>query len=86
MCFPDQRDATISADRQSTTNDRLDELESRLLFQEDHLNTLNDVLAAQDMRMAELVRQVKQLEQQLKQNAGFAGGGDGLADEPPPHY
>jgi len=84
--FSSERDATITSDNQSTTSERLDELESRLLFQEDHLNTLNDVIAAQDMRMAELVRQIKRLEQQLKQGVGFAGGGDGSADEPPPHY
>lgn len=36
--------------------------------------------------MTELVRHISRLEQQLKQGSDFAGGGDGLADEPPPHY
>lgn len=67
-------------------SERLNDLESRLLFQEDLLNTLNDVIAAQDMRMADMVRKLDMLEQQLKQSSGFAGGGDGLAEEPPPHY
>ncbi len=89
------RDTIISAENPSATDtqnklsERLDEVESRLAFQEDLLNTLNDVIAAQDMRMAELVRQIDVLEQQLKQGSeltGFAGGGDGTAEEPPPHY
>ncbi len=57
-----------------------------MAFQEDLLNTLNDVIAAQDMRMTELVRQIDTLQQQLKQGSDFADGGDGMADEPPPHY
>ena len=89
------RDTIISTespqvtDAQNKLSERLDEVESRLVFQEDLLNTLNDVIAAQDMRMTELIRQIDVMEQQLKQGsdlAGFAGGGDGMAEEPPPHY
>ena len=68
----------------TTLSKRTDELESRLAFQEDLLNTLNDVIAQQDMRMAAFTRKLETLEQQLKLQGGFAGGDD--SHEPPPHY
>lgn len=64
---------------------RITELETRIAFQEDLLNTLNDVIANQDQRLSALIRKLDRLEEQQREN-GFGGGGDGLADEPPPHY
>ena len=56
-----------------------------MAFQEDLLSTLNDVIANQDQRLSALIRKLERLEEQQREN-GFGGGGDGLADEPPPHY
>lgn len=64
---------------------RLDDLESRIAFQEDILDKLNDIVARQDLDIQRLTRTVIFLSGQLKQLA--PGSGDDLADEPPPpHY
>lgn len=69
---------------------RITELETRVAFQEDLLNTLNDVIAKQDQLLSKLTRKIDHLEEQQRQNGyaadGGNGGGDGLAHEPPPHY
>ena len=69
---------------------RITELETRAAFQEDLLNTLNDVIAKQDQLLSMLTRKIDHLEEQQRQNGyaadGGNGGGDGLAHEPPPHY
>ncbi len=63
---------------------RIAELESRLAFQDDSLQSLSDALYAQqrlierlEMQMAALLRRVEDMRGQLP------AGGD---DVPPPHY
>jgi SlyX protein len=63
---------------------RLDDLESRIAFQEDILDKLNDIVARQDLEIQRLTRTVISLSGQLRELA--PGSGDDLADEPPPHY
>ncbi|MCP8690287.1 SlyX family protein [Marinobacterium sedimentorum] len=64
---------------------RLDDLESRIAFQEDTLDTLNAIVARQDMDIQRLTSMVKALSGQVKQLAPASP--DDLADEPPPpHY
>lgn len=64
---------------------RLDDLESRIAFQEHTLDTLNSIVARQDIEIQRLTSMVKALNGQIKQLAPHAG--DELADEPPPpHY
>ena len=78
------RQSDSEADRSEA---RITELETRTAFQEDLLNTLNDVIANQDRLLAGLSNKLEQLEEQIRQGGfGGAGGGDGLAEEPPPHY
>ncbi len=64
---------------------RLDDLESRIAFQEDTLDTLNAIVARQDLEIQRLTSMVKALNGQVKQLAPASS--DDLADEPPPpHY
>jgi SlyX protein len=64
---------------------RLDDLESRIAFQEDTLDTLNAIVARQDIDIQRLTSMVKALSGQVKQLAPASA--DDLADEPPPpHY
>jgi SlyX protein len=66
---------------------RMDELESRLAFQDDLIENLNQVVSRQDkeiielkLRLIELVRQVKDLEH------SSATSGPASEFETPPHY
>jgi SlyX protein len=66
--------------------ERLDDLESRVAFQDDLIERLNEVVARQDREIVALLRRVSALEQRLAELdetsvAGAAGG-----HEVPPHY
>lgn len=68
-------------------NERMDELESRLAFQDDLVTQLNDVVARQDQLIAGLERRLASLESKIEElaessvTAGASGG-----HEVPPHY
>ena len=64
--------------------DRINDLESRLAFQDDTINTLNDVLVAQQavverlqLQMAALIRRQEEMVGQFESSEEEA---------PPPHY
>lgn len=65
--------------------ERLADLESRIAFQEDTLDKLNDTVARQELEIERLTRMIKILNTQLQQlDRGAVGE---FADEPPPpHY
>jgi SlyX protein len=66
---------------------RLDEVESRLAFQDDLIESLNRVVARQDLELADLARRLRALEgrlDDLAETASPAGGDSG--HEVPPHY
>ncbi|UTW14037.1 SlyX family protein [Marinobacterium rhizophilum] len=64
---------------------RLDDLESRIAFQEDTLDALNAIVARQDLEIQRLTSIVKTLNGQIKQLAPASA--EDMADEPPPpHY
>lgn len=65
---------------------RITELETRTAFQEDLLNTLNDIVAKQDRQLATLTRKLDLLKEQLEQQGDGGGGSDSMGHEPPPHY
>ena len=74
-------------DRQPDAGPRLDELESRLAFQDDLIESLNRVVARQDLELADLARRLRALEGRLNELAETAGAGSGEpAHEVPPHY
>ena len=74
------------SDRQAESA-RFDELEARAAFQDDLIESLNQVVARQDRELVDLARRVRDLETRLADLAeaaslpGSAGG-----HEVPPHY
>jgi SlyX protein len=66
---------------------RLDELETRLAFQDDLIESLNDTIARQDRELVELSRRLRALESKIEDLAEAATAAGGPADqEVPPHY
>ncbi|SOZ09176.1 SlyX family protein [Cupriavidus taiwanensis] len=66
-------------------DDRLNELEIKLAFQEDLLDTLNSTVARQQQQIDLLQEQFRALYQQVRSAATIAAEAD-PAQEIPPHY
>jgi SlyX protein len=64
-------------------SDRVDALETRLTFQDETIETLNQTITAQWLKIDALTRQVVALSERLEQAEAQAPG---ATDEPPPHY
>ncbi|WP_431482518.1 SlyX family protein [Pseudomonas solani] len=65
--------------------ERINELETRLAFQDDTIQALNDVLVLQQRVVERLQLQLAALAKRQEELIGqFGGGGDD--DVPPPHY
>lgn len=64
---------------------RIDELESRLAFQDDTLQTLNQIVFNQQQVIDRLELQLQALAKRQAEMLGQLGGADG-EDVPPPHY
>ena len=66
---------------------RLDELESRLAFQDDTIENLNGVVTRQDREIRALHLQLAELRARFKELADASQPGIASADfEVPPHY
>ncbi len=63
---------------------RLEELESKVTFQEDTIQKLNEVVIDQDMRIHDLETSLRLLLDNIRAQA--TGIEIEPADEPPPHY
>jgi SlyX protein len=63
--------------------DRIDVLETRLAFQDETIETLNQTITAQWLKIDALTRQVEALSERLQEAEANAPG---AANEPPPHY
>lgn len=68
-----------------SVDDRLAELESRVAFQEQMIDQLNDVVANQDKILIDMSQVVKMLNQKLNQSREGAHQIE-TVDAPPPHY
>ena len=69
------------------SGDRLEELESRLAFQDDLVGQLNDVVVRQDRLIADLQLRISNLEKRIEDlSESAAETGDGAGNEAPPHY
>jgi SlyX protein len=69
------------------TSARLDELESRLAFQDDLIEQLNEVIVRQDRDVLALLARVRELEAKLNDLAAAAAAPGGSPEqEAPPHY
>jgi SlyX protein len=76
---------TMGAER--SASERIEELESRLAFQEDLIESLNGVVARQDRELLELSRRLRDLESRFNELAEAAGSpGAAAGYEVPPHY
>jgi SlyX protein len=73
-------------DQRQDAGPRLDEVESRLAFQDDLIESLNRVVARQDLELADLARRLRALEGRLNDLAETASVGGGAGHEVPPHY
>jgi SlyX protein len=64
------------------------ELQQQVAFQEQTIDTLNDVVSKQQKDITRLDRSVALLAQQMAslQQAADAGQGGSEANQPPPHY
>ncbi len=66
-----------------TLSERIDALESRLMFQDETIETLNKTITEQWQQIDALTRQVASLrERLLEAEANLPGA----PNEPPPHY
>lgn len=66
------------------TEDRLIELETKMAFQEDLLQDLNDVVARQEQQLEKLWQANKMLKSQL--DSVHSAVGETSSEAPPPHY
>ena len=66
-----------------TLGERIDVLETRLAYQDETIETLNQTITAQWKQIDALMRQMAALNERLDDAAGQAPG---PANERPPHY
>jgi SlyX protein len=64
-------------------SDCIDALETKLMFQDETIETLNKTITAQWLKIDALARQVAALSERLQEAETHAPSS---ADEPPPHY
>jgi SlyX protein len=64
-------------------NDRIDALESRVMFQDETIEALNQTITAQWLKIDALTRQVGNLSDRVNEAEANAPR---PANEPPPHY
>lgn len=62
---------------------RIEVLETRLTFQDETIETLNNTVTAQWLKIDALTRQVEALSERLREAEVNAPG---AGNEPPPHY
>lgn len=75
------------SDKSNNDLTRVDELEARLAFQDDLIESLNDVVSRQDQELSRLALRVAGLEERLQDLASSSSGeGDAPGHEVPPHY
>ena len=64
-------------------SERIDALESRLMFQDEMIETLNKTITEQWLKIDALTRQMASLSERLQEAEARAPN---TANEPPPHY
>ena len=66
-----------------TLGDRIDALETRLMFQDETIETLNKTITEQWKQIEVLTRQLIALSERLQEAESSAPG---ATNDPPPHY
>lgn len=69
-----------------TPDQQIEDLQSKLAFQEDELEKMHDALYQQQQRMDAMEVQLKRLSEQYKTIADNQADGAEPAEEKPPHY
>lgn len=67
-------------------NERLDELQIKLAFQEDTIDQLNAVVTEQSLEIQKLWDANRLLKASLDEQKNISGDGMDAANVPPPHY
>ena len=67
-----------------TLGERIDALESRLMFQDETIETLNKTITEQWLKIDALTRRVAELSERLREAEAPAPGS--RDEPPPPHY
>lgn len=65
---------------------QLVELESKVAFQEDTVDSLNDIVSKQQQDILQLKQQMRSLVGELKGVLAELDGGPGPVNQKPPHY
>lgn len=68
---------------------RLDDLESRIAFQDETIRVLNDTIAMQDRQLLSMQAELKLIKRrltELAQSVGDSPLAPASAETPPPHY
>ena len=73
---------TVTSDIK-TLGERIDTLETRIAYQDDTIETLNQTITAQWKQIDALTRQLAELKERLQDAESNAGG---PINERPPHY
>ncbi|MBB5210239.1 SlyX family protein [Microbulbifer hydrolyticus] len=76
----------MSVEDQQELVARVEELETRLAFQEDTLAQLNDVITSQDAQIRALVGRVKEMTEKYQDLSFEVQKGFKPDEEKPPHY
>jgi uncharacterized coiled-coil protein SlyX len=83
MGFASGRRAAAPMSDVTALSERIDALEVRLTYQDETIETLNQTITAQWVKIDALTRQLAELRDRLQDAESNAPG---AADEPPPHY
>jgi SlyX protein len=78
-----EKTETDQTDQLNALSDRIDRLESRLMFQDETIETLNQTITAQWREIDALTRQVASMVERLREAEANAPA---PSNEPPPHY
>jgi SlyX protein len=71
----------------SDFQEQLIDLQTRVAYQEDTLEQLNQVITQQDAEIVQLKQQIRILAQRLEDSLRTQGqGGEQIQDDRPPHY
>jgi len=79
----DPKTNNAKTDELRTMSDRLDAIESRLMYQDEAIETLNQTITDQWIKIEALLRQVAALSERLEEAEASVPG---PANERPPHY
>lgn len=70
---------------QNDLEQRIQELESKVAFQDDTINQLNDEITQLNLNQANMLRQIKLLAEKVKSSKQSAVASE-AEETPPPHY